>query len=146
MTSWIGRGALAVVIALLLMGGAAVLIEVQSPSGLYWTGERVDAVSESGIIYYRYGGAQFTVNDDHRSAKDPRRVPVTVFVDPADATQVLVDGPARWVDGAFVIGWFVAAVAVLPFAVARQRRRRRRQAEFSAAGSWGPLRRQPPVG
>ena len=140
MSSWIGRGAAAIAIALLVMGVVAVLVEVQSPSGVYWTGDRVSGVSEGGIVYYRYGGAPYTIGDDHRSARDTRAVPVSVFVDPAEPTQARVDSAARWLDGAFVGVWFVAAAAVVPFGVVRQRRRRRRQAEFAAAGGWSGRR------
>jgi len=132
MTSVIGRGALGLIVALLLMGVAAVAVEAQSPTRLYLTGARVAAYSEGGIVFYRYGDQGYTLDDERRSARDVEQVPVTVFVDRGDPSQALVDGPGRWVDAALVGVWFVAALLVLPFARVRQRRRRQRQAEFAA--------------
>jgi hypothetical protein len=145
-TPVIGRGVWVALVALLVMGCTAILVEVQSPSSIYWTGERISATSEGGIIYYRYGGRDYTINDEHRDARDVQRVPVAVFVDPDEPTTARADGPARWLDAALVSVWFVAAAVLVPFGVVRQRRRRRRQAEFAAAGtaSSGQLRREQP--
>ena len=130
----IGRGWLAVIIALLVAGGLAVLVEAQSPSAVYWTGDRVAAYSEGGIIFYRYRGQDYTISDDDRGAADTQRVPVPVWVDPDDPTQARADNLVRWVDAVSVAGWFVAVVALLPVACVRQRRRLRRQQAFAASG------------
>ncbi|HEY6798804.1 MAG TPA: hypothetical protein VI248_29345 [Kineosporiaceae bacterium] len=128
----IGRGALALIAVLLLGGCLAVLVEAQSESSIYFTGDRTGAVSQGGIIYYRFAGANYTITDDARGAADTTPVPVAVYVDPADPAHARVDGVTRWVDLVCVGVWFVAAGAVFPVAVRRQRRRRRIRAEFAA--------------
>jgi hypothetical protein len=130
----IGRGFLTAIVLLVCMGVAAVLVEVQSPSSLYWRGERVAAVSQGGIVFYRWHGQNYTIGDPKRGASDVRAVPETVYLDPDDPGQALVGSVTRWIDGGLVAVWFVAALALVPFGVVRQRRRRRRQAEFAAAG------------
>jgi hypothetical protein len=132
MVSMIGRSGLVLILALLAMGGVAVIVESQSPSNLYWTGDQVTAVSEGGVVFYQYGNRQYTITDDHRSANDTQPVSLTVFVDPGQPSRALVDGPIRWLDAALVAVWFLAAAALLPLAMSRQRRRLRLQAEFSA--------------
>jgi hypothetical protein len=132
---WIGRGTLVTALVLLLMGGVAVVVESQSASALYWTGRRVEGVSEGGIIFYRYGGQEYTTTDPARGAGDTRPVPVAVYVDPDDPTQSRPDGVTRWVDAAGMGVWFAAALAVLPIGYVRRQRRRRRQEAFDAETS-----------
>jgi hypothetical protein len=132
MVGLFGKGAL-ILIALLLAGGVlAVLVEAQSESSIYFTGDRIQGVSQGGIIYYHAGGVQYTITDDARSAAETEPVPVAVYVDPADPTRARADGITRWVDLVCVGVWFVAAAAMIPPALLRQRRRRRIQAAFAA--------------
>jgi hypothetical protein len=137
----IGRGALGVALALLLMGCVAVTVESQSDSALYWTGQRVDGVSQGGIVYYRVQGREYTVTDPSRGAEATRPVPVAVYVDRDDPSRARPDGVTRWVDGAGVGVWFVAALVVLPIGYVRRQRRRRRTAAFDATAR--PLRGDP---
>lgn len=127
---------LALIVALLVMGGVAVLVEAQSPSSIYWTGVAVSGSSERGLVYYRYHGQEFTIPDPRRGAADVRPVGVRVFLDPEQPSIARTDGLARWTDAVLVLGWFVVAAALVPVGVLRQRRRRRRRAAL-AAGSAG---------
>jgi hypothetical protein len=126
----VGRSAVTAIVALLAVGVLAVLVELQSPSVLLWTGARVPATSEGGIVYYSYDGSAYTVTDPRRAATDTGAEPVSVYLDPADPTRALPDGPVRWIDGVCVGSWFAAAATVYPIAYLRRRgRRRRREAE-----------------
>lgn len=128
----IGRGALALIVGLLVMGGLAVLVEAQSPSSIYWDGRRVAATSQGGIIYYSYRGTPYTITDDARPASATSPVPMAVYLRPDDPGDARADSWVRWLDAACVAVWFAAAVAVVPVAAVRRRRRLQRQAEFAA--------------
>jgi hypothetical protein len=87
------------------------LVEAQSPSRLYWTGDPVAAINSGGIVYYTVRGEQYTVDDP--GPVPAHDTPVTVYIDPADPGQALLSRPTRWVDAAAVLGWFVAALGCL---------------------------------
>jgi hypothetical protein len=129
------RGVLAypsakVALALVVVGLLFALVELQSPSSLYWTGQAVQGTNSGGIVYYQYNREDFTV--DAPGAAPSHDTPVTVYVDPADPGQGLVSRSTRWVDAAGVLGWFVAAAACLGVAAFRRASARRRTV---AAGS-----------
>lgn len=119
----------------LVVGVLCLLVEVQSPSLVYWTGERVQGTNEGGIIYYTVDGDNRTLNDPREPPPHP--VPVTVYADPDDASRDRPAGLARAVDAVFVLGPFVVAGGVTALGVVRRRRIRRRAA---AAGPLPPLR------
>jgi len=137
----IGRGTLFAVGTLLLMGMLAVLVEVQSDSGVYWTGDRVSGTSVRGLIYYRYRGADYTIPDDDRGPSDTAPVEVAVFLHPDSPTQARADNPVRWLDAFCVAIWFVVAAALVPVGILRQRRRRQRWRAFLAGSDGAPPRR-----
>jgi len=94
-----------------VVGGLFLLVEAQSPSKLYWTGESVPGVNHGGIIYYSVDGQQETID---APGPAPRHdIPVTVYVDPANPTDALVLGPGRWIEAVALGVWFLAAAALL---------------------------------
>jgi hypothetical protein len=93
-------------VALLVLGVLCLLVELQSPSLVYWTGERVPATNDAGIIYYTVDGEQRTLNDPREAPAQP--TPVAVYVDQDDAGRDRADGPGRWFDAVFVLAPFVA--------------------------------------
>jgi hypothetical protein len=115
---WLTRPSTGVAIALMAVGLLFAVVEVQSPSRLYWTGDAVGGTNTGGIVFYTVQGERYTVDD-------PGPVPahdtaVTVYVNPDDPSEALLSGPTRWVDAAAVGGWFVAALVLLFVAALRR--------------------------
>lgn len=108
------------------MGALCVLVELQSPSRIYWTGERVPGTNDGGIVFYEVAGEQRTLNDPREAPATP--APVVVYTDAADSSRDQLGGPGRWVDAVFVLTPLVGAGAVMIIGVARTRRFRRRLA------------------
>jgi hypothetical protein len=131
-------------VALLVLGVLCLLVELQSPSLVYWTGERVPATNDAGIIYYTVDGEQRTLNDPREAPAQP--TPVAVYVDQDDAGRDRADGPGRWFDAVFVLAPFVTTGIVLVVGLERRRRFRRRVSArplgpggpVSSAGAGGP--------
>ena len=119
----------------LVLGVLCLLVELQSPSLIFWTGERVAGTNDAGIVYYTVDGQNRTLNDPREPP--PRPVPVTVYADPDDASQDRSSNLARGFDVIFVLGPFVAAGAVIIIGLLRRQRIRRRNA---AAGPLRPFR------
>ena len=115
-------------LALVLVGFLFMMAELLSPSRLYWTGDAVPGTNRGGIIYYQVDGEDYTLNAP--GAAPARDTQVTVYVDPDDPGQGLVDRATRWVDAGVVLVWFVAAGACIAVsALRRTAARRHRQAE-----------------
>jgi hypothetical protein len=108
---WLTRTSTRAAIALVVVGCLFLLVEAQSPSKVYWTGESVPGVNHGGIIYYSVHGQHETVD---APGPAPRHdTPVTVYVDRADPTNALVSGPRRWIEGAALSVWFLVAAVLL---------------------------------
>jgi hypothetical protein len=107
-------------LVLLVLGVLCVLVEVQSPSLVLWTGQPVPGTNDGGIVFYAVDGQQRTLNAPGDAPARP--VPVTVYADPDDSSRDRVSSPAKWFDAAFVLGPFVAAGGMLVAGVARRRR------------------------
>ena len=107
---------------LLVVGVLCVLVELQSASLIYWTGERVPATNEGGIVFYSVDGEQRTVNDPRTPPEHP--VPTVVYADPDDSSRDRQGGPARALDAVFVVSPFAAAGALMVLGLVRRRRRR----------------------
>jgi hypothetical protein len=112
-----------------VIGVLAVLLEIQSPSFVQWTGIEVHGYTQGGITFYSYGGHDYSVDNEHASAADQRRTPTVVWLsrsDPTNTTRAYVDSTAtRWLDFAFTMGWFIVALGLLGAGLVRQRRRMR---------------------
>jgi len=131
---WLARPATRAAIVLAIVGIFFVLVEAQSPSRVYWTGEAVHGVNSGGIVYFRVHGEEWTL--DAPGPAPAHDTPVTVYVDPQDPGTALVLRPTRWIEGVTVLGWFAAAAALLvvpPLQRARRRRIRVRTLGESAA-------------
>jgi hypothetical protein len=113
-------------VVLLVLGVLCVLVELQSPSLVYFTGERVPATDDAGIVYYEVHGEQRTLNDRREPPAHPTAT--AVYADPDDSSRDRLAGPGRWFDAAFVLTPFVGAGAVLVVGGVRRRRFRRRVA------------------
>ena len=120
---------------LLVLGALCLLVELQSPSLIFWTGERVPGTNDGGIIYYTVDGQNRTLNDPREPPARPE--PVVVYADPEDASRDRSSNLARGFDLVFVLSPFVAAGAVVAVGLVRRRQFRRRVA---AAGPLPPLR------
>jgi hypothetical protein len=126
---------------LLVLGVLCVLVELQSPSLVYWTGERVAATDDGGIVFYAVHGEQRTLNDPREAPVQPKAV--VVYADPDDASRDRLAGIGKAVDTAFVLGPFVAAGAALGVGLVRRRGFRRRvaargQATITPGSADGP--------
>jgi hypothetical protein len=106
-------------LVLLVLGVLCLLVELQSPSLIFWTGERVQGTNDGGLVYYTVDGQERTLD----AGGDPpsRPVPVAVYADPADASRDRVSGPAKWFDAAFVTVPFAAAGVLVLVGVVRRR-------------------------
>jgi hypothetical protein len=111
---------------LLVLGVLCLLVELQSPSLIQWTGRPVPGTNDGGIAYYTVDGRERTLDVKGEAPAQP--VPVTVYVDPDDYTRDQVGGPAKWFDATFVLVPFLAAGIVLAAGVGRRGRLRRRAA------------------
>lgn len=115
-----------------MIGILFALVELQSPSRLYWTGDPVSGTNSGGIIYYQVAGENFTL--DAPGAAPSHDVKVTVYVDPKDPGQGLASRPTRWVDAGLVAVWFVAAAGCLTVAALRRTSIRHRRTASGASG------------
>lgn len=105
---------------LAVFGVLGVLLVLQSPSLVYWTGQRVQGTDDGGIVYYTVGGQERSL-DSGRPAP-PRPVPRTVYADPDDPSHDRLLTPVKWLDAAFVVLPFVGAGAVLAVGIRRRHR------------------------
>jgi hypothetical protein len=116
---------------LCLIGALSVLLEVQSPSFVQWSGIKVHATTQGGIAYYTYQGQSYAIDNRHASVSDQRKVPTTVWLkrsDPTDSTSAYVENAYnRWVDFGFTVGWFILAFGLLAAGFIRGRLRYRRR-------------------
>ena len=109
----------------------AVLLELQSPDLVLWTGHRVAGTEQGGIVSYRWAGQQYSLNaNGYGSAQD-----VSVYLDPANPGNAMIDNlPDRIVVtaliGAPVAGGLALIVAGLTRKPRRVRRKVRRAREF----------------
>ncbi|SER06263.1 hypothetical protein [Microlunatus flavus] len=113
-------------VVLAVFGVLCLLVVVQSPSVVYWTGQRVRGTDEGGIVYYTVAGEERSL-DSHRPAP-PRPVARTVYADPADSSRDRLLTPVKWLDAAFVVLPFGGAGTTLAVGIARHRRWRGRMA------------------
>ncbi len=122
-------------IVLLVLGVLCLLVELQSPSTIYWTGERVLATDDAGIIFYTVDGQQRTMNDPHEAPLQPKAV--VVYADRDDSSRDRVAGYGKVFDTVFVLTPFVAAGAVIMMGLVRRQRFRRHVAEVAVRRAQG---------
>lgn len=119
-----GRGvAVTVSVLCLLTSGLFFLAVAQSSDWILWTGRKVAAHEENGLVYYRYGGVDLTLDVPGTHADRPH---VTVYVDPGNPDNVEVDSlGVRMIDGVGVLGPLALAAAAWIVVAGGDRRRRR---------------------
>jgi hypothetical protein len=112
-------------ITLFVFALLAVLLELQSPDLLLWTGHRVTGTEQGGIVSYRWHGQAYSLNaSGYGSSKS-----VSVYLDPANPGPAMVDNVADRALVAVLIGGPVAVgVILLIVGLTRNYRWGRRQA------------------
>ncbi|MGH3425246.1 MAG: DUF3592 domain-containing protein [Nocardioidaceae bacterium] len=131
---WLAHPSSKVAIALVCAGVLVLLLLAQLPERLYWTGDAVQGVNNGGIVYYQVDGREWTVNDP--GPVPAQDTPVTVYVDPDEPSHALLQGPGRWIDGVFVLVWFVAAALLVALAASRRAVGRRRRVGEDPDPDW----------
>jgi hypothetical protein len=133
-----GIGCLGVIaLVLAVIGVLALLLELQSPTAVLWTGSPVAAQDVGGVVLYPFGGHNYTLVLPNESAATPAHT-VTVFVDPNNPSSALEDSSAtRWFDAAFVGAPFVAALLLIAIALVRNTTRLRARSARGSAGGFG---------
>ena len=105
-SGWFVAGA----VVLLVIAALALLAGLQSPDRVLWTGQGVTGAERQGIVYYSWHGQSYSIDaSGNGSAKD-----VSVYLDPADPSQAMIDNiPDRVVAGLLIAGPVVAALVLL---------------------------------
>lgn len=118
---------------LCFMGLLSILLEIQSPSVVMFTGIRVQGVTERGVTSYMWDGERHVINNRLEDFRAPSH-PTTVWLsrsDPSDETKAYIENAwSRWADVAETSGWFVAALGFVVAGMFRVRRNRRLRAEY----------------
>jgi hypothetical protein len=110
--------------ALFVFALLAVLLELQSPDLVLWTGHRVTGTEQGGIVTYRWHGQQYSL-DARGFGSAPH---VSVYLDPADPGSGMVDNlPDRILVSSFIGVPVAGGVALLVAGATRKPRRIRRK-------------------
>ena len=106
----------------------AVLLELQSPDLVLWTGHRVAGTEQGGIVTYRWAGQQYSLNaNGYGSARD-----VSVYLDPANPGNAMIDNlPDRIVVTAIIGAPVAGGLALIVAGLTRKPRRVRRKARLA---------------
>ena len=127
-------------VALFIFALLAVLVGLQSPDKLLWTGQQVTGTEQRGIIYYTWQGQSYTLDaSGYGSSKA-----VSVYLDPGDPSHAVIDNVADRVVAGLLIGVPVAGgLALLAVGGTRNYRWARRNAKRAredprerARGQW----------
>jgi hypothetical protein len=121
-------------VALFVFALLAVLLELQSPDVVRWTGQRVVGTELGGIVSYRWHGQAYSLDaPGYGSAKA-----VSVYLDPADPANALIDNPiARAFEGSLVVVPLAGGLALLAAGLTRRRRWARRRLRAASQGGQG---------
>jgi hypothetical protein len=105
-SGWYVAGA----VVLLVIAALALLAGLQSADRVLWTGQGVVGAEHQGIVYYSWHGQSYSIDaSGNGSAKA-----VSVYLDPADPSQAMIDNiPDRVVAGLLIVGPVVAALVLL---------------------------------
>lgn len=124
---WFVGGAVVLLVFALL----GVLLELQSPDRVQWTGQQVVGTEQGGIVTYWWHGQSYSLDvPGYGSSKA-----VIVYLDPADPSQAMVDNVFDQVLAAlFILGPVAGAVVLLVVGGTRnyrwERRKFKRAREF----------------
>jgi hypothetical protein len=138
---WFDGAGLFVAGAIVLFAFAllALLLELQSPESVLWTGTPVAGYEQRGIVFYQWAGQQFQMTvPGYGSAKT-----VIVYVDPGNPNTAVVDDNADRVGPAVFVGLpATASVVLLVLGGTRNWRWKRRNAKRGETEWW--LSKVPP--
>jgi hypothetical protein len=139
---WLGHPSTVVAMVLLVFGMIVVSLEAQSQNWVYYTGQHVTGTVDGGIVYYRVGGEQYTL-DDPQVPQPANGTKVGVYYHAGNPSAGMLDRPVRWVEGTGMLIWFVAAgVLLLVAGLRRARDSRRRAAAAADQARWWPTKSQ----
>ncbi|TMD41902.1 MAG: hypothetical protein E6I88_06300 [Chloroflexi bacterium] len=97
-----------------LFGLIFLLVELQSPDLVIWTGRCVPAFFDGGVAHYTVAGQQFTADHPPLVDRMPRTVTVCYYAS-APVGGYIVHPGAYWVEGGLIGGPFALALILLAF-------------------------------
>lgn len=105
-SGWYVAGA----VVLLVFAALALLVGLQSSDRVLWTGQGVVGAEHQGVVYYSWHGQSYSI--DASGAGSAKAV--SVYLDPADPSQAVIDNiPDRVVAGLLIVAPVVAALVLL---------------------------------
>lgn len=128
---FLGFGAACFIFALL-----AVLLELQTPNVVQWTGQTVTGSEQHGIVFYQWHGQAYTIDVPGAASQKA----ITVYLDPGDPSHAMINNVGDRVEAGLLVA-FPAAVGVLLLVIGGTRNYRwsRRASEDpweKARGQW----------
>lgn len=110
---------------LLVFALVMVVLVSQSPDHVRWTGNQVIGTEQNGIVYYRWQGESYTLDDVNGNGSSNA---VSVYLDPSDPGQAMLDNLFyRVLTGFLILGPVTGAVVLLVVGGTRNYRRERRK-------------------
>lgn len=100
----------AIIFGVLALG--ALVVELQSPDLVIWTGHCVPASFQDGLAYFHAEGRLIVVGDPSLPDQPPRMVTVCYHPGNPDAGYI-VHPAAYWVEGTLIAAPFILAVTLL---------------------------------
>ena len=126
-------------VTLFLFALLAVLVGLQSPDSVLWTGQHVTGTKQRGVVYYRWQGQSYTLDASDYGSSNA----VSVYLDPGDPSHAMLDNAADRVAAALLVGVPVAGgVALLVAGGTRNHRWARRDAKRAREDPWVRARGQ----
>jgi hypothetical protein len=105
-SGWFVAGA----VMLLVVAVLALLVGLQSPDHVLWTGQQVTGTEHQGIVYYSWHGQTYSIDAPGYGSANA----VSVYLDPADPSQAMIDNILdRVLAGLLILGPAVAALVLL---------------------------------
>jgi hypothetical protein len=111
-------------VVLLVFALLAVLVGLQSPDSMLWTGQQVTGTEQQGLVYYRWQGQSYSLDVPGSGSSKA----VSVYFKPGDPSQAVVDSVLdRVIAGVLVLGPVAGAVVLLVIGGTRNYRWQRRK-------------------
>ncbi len=96
-------------VALFVFALLAVLVGLQSPDRVLWTGQQVVGTEQRGIVSYQWDGQTYSLDaQGFGNSKD-----ISVYLDPGDPSHAMIDNVFDRVAAVLLIGVPVAGGVVL---------------------------------
>jgi hypothetical protein len=117
---WFVGGAVVLLVVALL----AVLVGLQSPDRVLWTGQQVVGTEQGGIVTYRWDGQSYSLDVPGNGSSKA----VSVYLNPSDPSQAMTDNVFdRVLAALFTLGPVAGAVVLLVVGGTRNYRWERRK-------------------